>query len=389
MKCLKKLMLLVAIHYLLPLLSANAVTVQEHTINSKVLGEKQNVTVYLPEDYDDFPDHRYPVYYFLDGKYYKDMIQGVMSSYYENGLAPYMILVAIDNEDRIRDYTPTEHVEHKQGGGADAFLDYIEKELIPFVDNRYQTSNFKTLNGHSLGGLFSLHAMHSRPGLFTAHVALSPSIHWGNKITLPKLKRYLSSEEDLNQFLYVNLGDEGFQVIDDSAIAMREGFLALKTFLEETKPNGLRFKIEHLQTLPHVATLMTGLVNSTNELYRNWSVPHRIFTEGPDGFERHFELLSQDLFQEIKPRKGAVNFASYYMNGHELREKGMELLQYNAGLYPDSAWVLFNLAKGYKESGKPDKAKQQATLALSKIKSHEDDLRTTIDEFITQFDTEG
>lgn len=388
MNYLKKLRLLATIICLLPLFSANAVIVKEHIINSKTLGEKQNVTVYLPDNYGDFPDYKYPVYYFLDGKYYKDMIQGVISSYYENGLAPHMILIAIENESRIRDYTPTEHVEYKQGGGADAFLDYIEKELLPFVDKHYQTSDFKTLSGHSLGGLLSLHAMHSRPGLFTAHVALSPSIHWGNEVTLPKLKRYLSSEEDLNQFLYVNLGDEGFHVIDDSAIAMREGFLELKAFLEETIPNGLRFKIEHLQTLPHVATLMTGLVNSTNELYRNWSVPFRVFTEGPEGFDKHFKLLSQDLFQEIKPRKGAINFASYYMTGLESPEKGMELLQYNAGLYSDSAWVLFNLAKGYKERGDQDKAKQQAMLALGKIKSHEENLKTSIDEFIAGFDTE-
>lgn len=388
MNCLKKLRLLITTFCFLPLFSANAVIVKEHIITSKTLGEKQNITVYLPDDYDDFPDYKYPVYYFLDGEYYKDMIQGVMSSYYENDLAPYMILVSIDNENRIRDYTPTEHVEYKQGGGADAFLDYVEKELIPFVDKHYQTSKFKTLNGHSLGGLLSLHAMHSRPGLFTAHVALSPSIHWGNKIILPKLKKYLSSEEDLNQFLYVNLGDEGFQVIDDSAIAMREGFLELKTFLEETKPSGLRFKVEHLQTLPHVATLMTGVVNSTNELYRNWSVPHRIFTEGPAGFDKHFKLLSQDLFQEIKPHKGAINFASYYMTGHGSLEKALELLQYNAVLYPDSAWVLFNLAKGYEKSGNQDKARQKAMLALGKIKEDEENLKASINEFIAGLDTE-
>lgn len=133
---------------------------------------------------------------------------------------------------------------------------------------------------------------------------------------------------------------------------------------------------------------MTGLVNSTNELYRNWSVPHRIFTEGPDGFDKHFKLLSQDLFQEIKPRKGAINFASYYMTGLESLEKGMELLQYNAVLYPDSAWVLFNLAKGYEKSGNQDKARQQAMLALGKIKKHEENLKTSINEFITGFDTE-
>ena len=388
MSYLKKLRHLATILCLLPLFSAKAVIVKEHTIDSEALGEKQKVTVYLPDSYGDFPDYKYPTYYFLDGKYYKGLVKELMSSYYNNGLAPAMILVAIENENRVRDYTPSEHAVYKLGGGADAFLDYIDKELLPFVDKNYQTSDFKTLSGHSLGGLFSLHAMHSRPGLFTAHVALSPTIHWGNKITLAKLKSYLSSKEALNQFLYVNLGNEGFQVIDDNAIAMRDGFLELKSFLEETKPKGLRFKTELLQTLPHTATQMTGLVNSTNELYRNWSVPQRVFPEGPKGFEKHFKLLSQDLFQEIKPRDDAVNFASFYMTDLKFPEKGMALLQYNVELYPDSAWVALNLAKGYKERGKQDEAKQQAMLALKKIKSHETDLKTSIEEFIAGLDAE-
>ena len=94
------------------------------------------------------------------------------------------------------------------------------------------------------------------------------------------------------------------------------------------------------------------------------------------------------MFQEIKPRDDAVNFASYYMTDLKFPEKGMALLQYNVELYPESAWVSLNLAKGYKERGKLDKAKQQAMLALKKIKPHEEGLKTSIEEFMAGFDTE-
>lgn len=160
----------------LPLI-VQAAVVNEHIIESKAMAEQQNITVYLPDDYHKYPDDRYPVFYFLDGQYYKDMVQGVLSAYYENGLAPDMILVAIENQDRVRDYTPSMHEIYKQGGGSETFLDYVEKELIPFVEANYQTSDFRALNGHSLGGLLTLHSMHSRPGLFTAYLAMSPSLY--------------------------------------------------------------------------------------------------------------------------------------------------------------------------------------------------------------------
>lgn len=212
-------------------------------------------------------------------------------------------------------------------------------------------------------------------------------LHWGNKETLPKLRRYLSSDEKLNQFLYVNLGDEGFQVSAETTRLMREAFLELQTFLNENKPRGLRFKTELLETLPHVATLMTELVNGTNELYRNWSIPFRVMEQGPKGIEQHFKRLSEDLFMEIKPRPRAVNFAAEYVTYDTGGPaKGLELLQYNARLYPDSPWVLLNLARGYQSMDKVEKARQQAESALEKVTNKDDKLKASIEAFMKSLD---
>ncbi|WP_462245489.1 alpha/beta hydrolase-fold protein [Ferruginibacter sp.] len=34
-------------------------------------------------------------------------------------------------------------------------MDFIEKELQPYIENKYKTINSKTIIGQSLGGLFS------------------------------------------------------------------------------------------------------------------------------------------------------------------------------------------------------------------------------------------
>lgn len=333
---------------------------KEHIIASKALNEEQKITVFLPENYDKNPQRRYPVLYLLDGKYYKKFAQAVITAFYSDWLIPETIVVAIENEDRIRDYTPSPHETRKGTGGAGAFLEYLEKELLPFIDSHYQTSDFRILNGHSLGGLFSLYALHTRPRLFTAHFALSPSLHWGNKATVKNLKSYLSSQQELNQFLYINLGDEDGE--------MREGFLELQAFLAQTKPKGFRVKSELLESLSHGATHITGMVHATNELYRNWVLPFAAIEQGREGIAKHFQALSDDLYYEIKPRKSSVNYGADYMTlGLFKPDKGIDLLKYNAELYPESAWVQFNLAKGYKNIEQLEDAKIHAELALKHI----------------------
>ncbi len=64
-------------------------------------------------------------------------------------------------------------------GGADAFLDFLVDELRPFIAERYLTDpQDQTLVGSSLGGLFNLHALFTRPGAFQRHVANSPALWW-------------------------------------------------------------------------------------------------------------------------------------------------------------------------------------------------------------------
>ncbi len=363
---------------------AQQLTLDEHVLNSKVLNEEQKISVYLPERYGEDPTHKYPVIYALDGKYYKQMVSAVIARFYDDWLIPETIVVTIDNENRIRDYTPTPHATADVlSGKADVFLDYIEKELIPFVDSNYQTSEFRIFEGHSLGGLLSLYAVQARPELFTAHYAFSPSLHWGDNKTVEKIITYLSSRKSLKQFIYMNLGNEIVKSEYETTNTMADSFLRLQTFFKEHSVPGLRVKSEILKNLPHASTNISGLVNATNELYRYWVLPFDAIEGGPEAISEHYEKLSSDLYQEIKPRKGSINFAADYMtNGVHSPEKGMKLLKYNASLYPDSAWVIFNLAKGYEQREQVDLAKKYGQEALNLMVHEDKELKSSIISFL-------
>ncbi|MCB8888741.1 alpha/beta hydrolase [Vreelandella malpeensis] len=67
----------------------------------------------------------------------------------------------------------------QQGGGADAFLTALEQRIRPEVECRVTLApNQQTLWGHSLGGLFVLHTLYTRPDAFNHYAAASPSLWW-------------------------------------------------------------------------------------------------------------------------------------------------------------------------------------------------------------------
>lgn len=88
----------------------------------------------------------------------------------------------IDSPARTRDYTPFADEGEDgtvSGGGANAFLDVLERQVRPEVARRAALdASRQTLWGHSLGGLFVLHALYTRAGAFQTYAAASPSLWW-------------------------------------------------------------------------------------------------------------------------------------------------------------------------------------------------------------------
>lgn len=83
-----------------------------------------------------------------------------------------------DAERRQRDLLPVPD-------GADRFLDMIVDEVLPAVAQIAPLDPARrALAGHSYGGLFVLHALFTRPGLFESLVAGSPSIWWQDRAIL-------------------------------------------------------------------------------------------------------------------------------------------------------------------------------------------------------------
>lgn len=144
--------------------------IQEFDLIADNTSNPYHIYVVLPEAYDENRVEAYPVVYLLDGDWDYLQVGEVAKNYQQDGeKAAIVVGIGYTNEnERSRDYTPTPGVI-KPSGQADAFLDFIQNDLIPEIETKYHvknTSDQRLIMGHSLGGLLATYCFITRNSLF-------------------------------------------------------------------------------------------------------------------------------------------------------------------------------------------------------------------------------
>ena len=186
------------------------------TFESKILAEQRRIIVHLPLNYTKEPTKKYPVMYVLDGGNQDVHTSDKIAVLAAAEIIPECIIVGILNTktSRNRDQTPpymqTETDDLKSPlGKADQFLSFIKKELIPKIDSNYRTSGYKTLTGHSRGGLFVLYTFIEQPNLFNAQFCYSSPVWRFNDLMIKKVEAFVKSTTLTHpKFLFLNAGAE-------------------------------------------------------------------------------------------------------------------------------------------------------------------------------------
>lgn len=282
------------------------------SINSKILNEQRDFWIQLPENYNPNNSKKYPVAYILDGSVHLNTVQTVQS-YYSGGYFPEMILIGISNRiNRKRDLTPSQVNKFntfeldENTGGAEKFTQFIENELIPYVDNKYATTSYRTLIGHSYGGLFTINTLINHPHLFQNYLAIDPSLDWDSQKLLKEAKTKLQSENFSGKSLFISLNgqlhmqnsditiENVMQDTSDLTLFARSN-ITFSNIVRQNANNGLSFgwkfypkDIHGTITLP---SIMDGLI-SIFEWFQMENT-HKI---------NSFETSKEELFSIIKYR---------------------------------------------------------------------------------------
>lgn len=160
------------------------------------------------------PGKKYPVLYYTDAWLNVDFFNqaGDWLSYYKE-IEPVILVgisfIATENdwiELRKKDFLPP-RTDSDTVSGSMNFLNFISKELIPYVQEHYPADpSDRGIFGHSLGGLFATWVLKEEPNLFKRIGIGSPSLWYNDSKLLkdPKLAEHIANLND--QKIFVEYG---------------------------------------------------------------------------------------------------------------------------------------------------------------------------------------
>lgn len=334
-------------------------TVKTLGIKSTVLNEERVVLVRTPTGYET-NKLSYPVLYMTDGDAHMGHTASTIDFLVRNGRIPDLIVVGVRNTDRTRDLTPAKstnrnaagELQNPTSGGADNFLKFFETELIPEIEKQYRVQPYRILAGHSLGGLFTIHAMISKPGLFHSFISVSPSLQWENAEALKRAEAFLKNQKEMRATLYVSLGFEPGGI--------GESFDKFKEVLSKTSIKGFEWQAEHMVDEDHGSVVLRSHYAGLRKVYEGWQGPRDlqsgVVVGGLKGADAHYKKLSEKFGYSIPVPENMINQIGYRLLFENKPEEAIAVFKANVERYPASANVYDSLAEAYERGGRFDLA---------------------------------
>jgi predicted alpha/beta superfamily hydrolase len=338
-------------------------------MHSEVLDEDRMILVYLPADYET-NEQPLPVIYLLDGRGNFHHTTASVDLLGFRGKMPRSMVVGIANVDRGRDFTAV-HTEGRSSGGADRFLDFIESELIPFIDAGFRTAPHRTIIGHSLGGLLVFHALVERPDLFDAAIAVSPAltnderVGGGSSPLSARLDAALKDREDWRMSLFITMSDgeeEDWEVDLERVLAV----------LKKTAPAGFEWRFRRMPGEDHGTTVLESTYDGLRFIHAEWDATDLLEHGTVAELEARFERLSETLGFQVRPPEPLVNLMGYRLLGSGRGDEAIEAFDLAVSLYPESANVYDSLGEALERLGKLPGAMLNYRRAVSRAETDGD-----------------
>lgn len=351
--------------------SAKNISVGEKlTLFSNVLNEDRELWIYKPQNYN--KDNAYHVLYLLDAKTHFHTATGVVKYLTENNFIPQTIVVALPNTNRVRDFTPPIDGEPQsrmqkfinkkfpQSGGADNFLNFMDKELIPFIDKKYSTVPHRTLVGHSNGGLFSLYSLVTKPNLFANYIIMSPSGWWSEKEIDSNIENLVKTEETIKGNLFLTVGNEGNQILSNA--------LSISADLERLSMKEFSWEFTHMTEESHMSITMPSLYKGLKAVFAEFKISDL------DEISQYSDISSVEKFYQNLSKKYnysvevPATIITQLANKHlQYGQPKKAVLAYQSAVKqePNSAFAHKNLGDGYMATSEYSLAKDSYKIALN------------------------
>ncbi len=323
---------------------------KKSSLQSKVLNKTIPLSIHLPTNYDS-SKKTYPVMYML-GSDYRARFAMLASTldYMGEGQIPEMILIGIDLPEGNGILLPTR--ENKDTAIPDNYIDFLETELIPHVDNKYRTALFRVLYGASNSGFFSVYTLLNNPLLFNGYFASSPSIMHIPEVLRQKIESGPIQTLGQNRWLHIIYSDdEGLNdIVSEFSGA-----------IEEHKPESFTYKVDELVNQGHVPAI--DFTMFLLALYPDFNPIQNL--DSLDKVIEHFEMLSKRYGYEILPPVSVLMDLGFDMILSKNLVVAEEIYQYSLQVYPEGKILYVGMGIVRRNQGQLENARLMFEKALT------------------------
>lgn len=220
-------------------------------IYSNYTNHNYKINIFYPDGFDQSIE--YHVYYLLDADYDYRWVANHIKEYHPDNA----ILVGIEYKkrseteyNRVIDFTfpeDTTFVESSQSGKADKYIQFLNMELIPEIENYFKIISAKnTLLGTSASGYFGLYItlQNTYENPFNNIIAVSPSLWWSNRYLFSLEEAFNRDGLELNGNIYIAMGE-----LEDPI--MLSAFDDFTDIIKNRDYNTGNIKFEYLSGLNH------------------------------------------------------------------------------------------------------------------------------------------
>ncbi len=331
----------------------NNITIgKKETIHSRSLNENRAIWIYTPGITSQNTDanKQYPVLYLLDGNAHFFSTVGIIQQLSQangNGVLPEMIVVAIENTNRMRDFVPP-----AEPGKVNTFVDFLSAELIPYIDKNYNTAPYKLLVGHSLGGLIAMDILTKSPGLFNAYIAIDPSMWYSNEKFLNNIITSLPKQNMNGRRLFIgtaNTMPKGITVSELTKNTSPEtqhirSIFKLDSFLKNNT-NGLHYTQKYYEAERHTTIPLISEYDGLRFIfdYYHLDATEKDFADPTAAIatqlKTHYANVSEKMGYKNAAPETLINYLAYEALGKKQNEKAKALFELNIESYPKSSNV--------------------------------------------------
>jgi len=327
------------------------------TIFSTILNENRKIWIYDPGQttITAIAGKRYPVVYVLDGDAHFLSTVGIIQQLSQangNSILPEMIVVGIENTNRLRDLTPSLGTAGSNAK-VNPFVNFLETELMPYVDKNYNTAPYKILVGHSLGGLTAIDILTNSPELFNAYIAIDPSMWYDDESFL---------KNTISQIPRKNL--KGTQLFIGTANTMPKGMnlanlekdkstetqhirsiFKLDHFIKGNSNTGLKYSLKYYENESHVSVPLISEYDGLRFIFDYYlvDITEKDLKDSTSDiatkYKQHYNRISNEMGYKNAAPEAFINYLGYDAMVKNQYNRAEALFQLNIEDYPNSNHV--------------------------------------------------